>query len=128
MIVILSFRNNQIITLLIDWNKNVKLSNILDWNKLCLAFRKTFSVFVKFLVLPLNEFLDRSENQMQSTFQKRPPEVFREKQCSLKFHKIHRKILVSSIFSNKAAGLRLQHRCFPENFAKLMRTLPDECF
>ena len=82
MIVILSFRNNQIITLLIDWNKNVKLSNILDWNKLCLAFRKTFSVFVKFLVLPLNEFLDRSENQMQSTFQKRPPEVFREKQCS----------------------------------------------
>ena len=41
--------------------------------------------------------------------QKQPPEVFYKKNCSWKFHNIHR-------------TKRLQHRCFPVNIAKNWRT------
>ena len=46
--------------------------------------------------------------------QKQPPEVFYEKRCSEKFHKIHR-----SLFLVKK---RLWHRFFPVNFARFLRT------
>ena len=60
--------------------------------------------------------------------QKQPPEVFCKKRCSLKFRKFHRKTL-KFLFS-KVAGLRpatlikkrLQHSCFPMEFAKFLRT------
>ena len=46
--------------------------------------------------------------------QKQPPEVFYEKRCSEKFHKIQR-----SLFLVKK---RLWHRFFPVNFARFLRT------
>ena len=67
---------------------------------------------------------------LKSKREKQPPEVFREKRCSWKFHKIHRKTPVPGLFFNKVAGLRpatllkkrLLHRCFLVNFAKFLRT------
>ena len=58
---------------------------------------------------------------------KQPPEVFCRKSCSQKFRNIHREILVLECLFNKIAGLqvsrkRLQHRCFPGNIAKVLRT------
>ena len=61
--------------------------------------------------------------------QKQPLELFK-KRCCKKFFKFHRKtILLKSLF-NRVAGLqvcsfikkRLQHRCFPVEFTKLLRT------
>ena len=62
--------------------------------------------------------------------QKQPPELFYEKRCSYKLHKIHKKTPVPESFFNKIADLRaatllkkkLWHRCFPVNFAKCLRT------
>ena len=62
--------------------------------------------------------------------QKQPPEVFCKHRCSQKFLKIHRKTPVLESLFNKASGLwpailfkkRLQHRCFPVNFVKFLRT------
>ena len=52
--------------------------------------------------------------------QNQPPEVFCNKRCSKKFHKIHRKTPVpESLFLLKK---RLLHRCFPVNFVKFLRT------
>ena len=67
-----------------------------------------------------------SESLDKIKIQKQPPEVFCEKRCSQKFHKIHR----HGLFFNKVAGLssatllkkRLWHRCFPANFVKFLRT------
>ena len=50
--------------------------------------------------------------------------------CSQRFRKIYRKNLCQSLHFNKVAGLRsatllkkrLQHRCFPVNFSKFLRT------
>ena len=58
---------------------------------------------------------------------KQPPEVFCQKSCSQKLRNIHREILVLECLFNKIAGLqvskkRLQHRCFPVNIAKFLRT------
>ena len=52
------------------------------------------------------------------------------------FAKFTGKHLWQGIFLNKVAGLRfatllkkrLLHRCFPVNFAKFLRTFPDDCF
>ena len=44
--------------------------------------------------------------------QKQPPDVFYEKRCSKKCHKIHR----------PAKRKRLWHRCFPTNFVKFLST------
>ena len=67
------------------------------------------------------------------TYQKQPPEVFRNQRCSYKCRKMCRKTPVpesffnkdagcQSLFVNKAAGLkRLWHWCFPVNFAKYLR-------
>ena len=83
-----------------------------------------------------NFFID--EKHMQ----KQPPEAFRKKMCSWKFHKIHRKTPVPETFLNKVAGLRsatllkkrlwpqaatllkkrLWYRCFSVNFVKFLRT------
>ena len=53
-----------------------------------------------------------------------------KKKVFLKFRNFHRKTLVLESLFNKAAGLkacnfikkRLQHRCFPVNIAKFLRT------
>ena len=58
------------------------------------------------------------------------PEVFCEKRCSWKFHKIYRKTPVLESIFNKVTDLRLAalfkkrlwHRCFPANFVKFSRT------
>ena len=63
-------------------------------------------------------------------FQMQPPEVFCKKWCSQKAWKFHRKTPVLESIFNKVAGLwacnfikkKLQHRCFPMKFAKLLRT------
>ena len=55
-----------------------------------------------------------------------PPEVFYEKRCCQKFHKIHRKTPAPKSFLKKLqASLlkrKLWHRCFPKNFVKFLRT------
>ena len=61
---------------------------------------------------------------IRCNIQKQPLEIFCEKRCSLKFHKIQ------SLFFNKVAGLRpatllkkrLWYRSFPVNFVKVLRT------
>ena len=58
------------------------------------------------------------------------PEVFYKKRFSYKFRKIHRKITVLEPLFNKVKDLRsetslkkrLQHRCYPANFTKLLIT------
>ena len=50
---------------------------------------------------------------------KQSPEVFYEKRCSWKLHKIHRKTPVPESLLWKK---RLWHMCFPVNFAKFLRT------
>ena len=62
--------------------------------------------------------------------QKQPPEVFYEKDILRNFAKFTGKHLCQSVFFNKVVGLRpatffkkrLWQRCFPENFAKFLRT------
>ena len=61
-------------------------------------------------------------------FQKQPPEVFCKKMCSLKVCKYHRKIpVLGPVFKScrtwslKFFTKKLQHRCFPVKFAKLLR-------
>ena len=62
--------------------------------------------------------------------QMEPTEVFYEKRCSEKFQKCTGNCLCKSLFLNKVTGFssatslkkRLWHKCFPENFAKLIRT------
>ena len=84
--------------------------------------------------LPLG-FLPRKYNRQlkENTMlklQKQPPEVFCEKRCSYEFRNIHRKATVLDSLFTKVAGLkvcsfikkRLQHRCFPVNIAKFLRT------
>ena len=57
------------------------------------------------------------------TLQKQLPEVFFKKKLFLKFHNIHSKIpAVESLFNNVA----LQHRCFPVNIEKFLRTFFEE--
>ena len=64
------------------------------------------------------------------TTEKQPPKVFYKKSCSEKFRKIHRKTpLLESLFNKvvaqKACNFikkRLQHRRFPVNIAKRLRT------
>ena len=63
-------------------------------------------------------------------FQKQPPEVFRKKSYSQKFRNIHKKTPVFESLFNKVTGFqvsniitkRLQHRNFPVNIAKFLRT------
>ena len=46
-----------------------------------------------------------------------------QNRCSKKFVYIHKKTPVLESLLNKVAGLReLQHRCFPVNIAKFLRT------
>ena len=75
--------------------------------------------------------------------QKQPPEAFRKKMCSWKFHKINRKTPVPETYLNNVAGLRpatllkkrlwppacniikkrrLWYWCFPLKFVKFLRT------
>ena len=62
--------------------------------------------------------------------QKKTPEVFFKKRCSLKLRNIFRKTPVLESLFNKVAGLqdckyikkRLQHRCFVRNLRKCFRT------
>ena len=61
-------------------------------------------------------------------FLKQPPEVFCKKMCSLKVCKYHRKIpVLGPVFKScrtwslKFFTKKLQHRCFPVKFAKLLR-------
>ena len=62
--------------------------------------------------------------------QKQPPEVLCEKWCSKKFCKFPRKITMLESLWKKIAGIqfcnfikkRLQDRCLPMKFAKLLRT------
>ena len=55
--------------------------------------------------------------------QKQPPEVFYEKGCSQKFHKIHRKATVpESLFLKTLLKKRLWHKYFPVNFVKFLKT------
>ena len=65
------------------------------------------------------------------SFQKQPPDVFYRGEGVFKyFAKFTRKHLCQSLFFNKVAGLRaaillknrLWRRCFPVNFAKVLRT------
>ena len=56
--------------------------------------------------------------------------MFHKKTCSYKFRNIHRKTPVLESLVNKVAGLkaynfikkRFQHRCFPVNIQKILRT------
>ena len=50
----------------------------------------------------------------RSCFRKQPPEIFCNKRCFQKFHKIHKKRPVPL--------KRPWHSCFPVNFAKYLRT------
>ena len=58
--------------------------------------------------------------------QKEPQEEFCKISYSNKFHNIHRKMLVLESLFNKVAWKfikkRLQHRCFPVNISKFVRT------
>ena len=62
--------------------------------------------------------------------QKQPPEVFYKKGVPKNFAKFTGKHLCCSLFFNKVAGLKPatlskkkpQHRCFPVNFVKFLRT------
>ena len=54
--------------------------------------------------------------------QKQPLEVFCEKRCSLKFHKTRKKKpTCGRICPATLLKKRLWHRCFPVNFAKILR-------
>ena len=63
--------------------------------------------------------------------QKKAPEVFFKKRCSLKLRNISRKTPVLGSVFNKVADLqnckyikkRLQHRCFERNLRKFLRTI-----
>ena len=78
-------------------------------------------MFDKILITPL-KFL--------FTVQKQPPEVFYEKVVLNNFAYIHRETPVLESLFNKVAvpkacnfiKKRLQHRCFPVNIAKYLRT------
>ena len=71
----------------------------------------------------------RISQQLQSS-QKQPPEVFYNKCVHRNFAEFTGKHLCQSFFFNKVVGLRpatllkkrLWHRCFPVNFAKLLKT------
>ena len=64
----------------------------------------------------------------QQYWQKQPPVMFNKKRVLTNFAKDTRKHLCQSIFFDKVAGLspailltkRLQHKCFPVNFAKFV--------
>ena len=66
----------------------------------------------------------------ETFLQKQPPEVFYEKVVPRNFTKFTEKHRCHSLFFNKVADLRpatllkkrLWHRCFPEKFAKFLRT------
>ena len=75
------------------------------------------------------------------SFQKQQFTDVIQNRCSYKFLKIHRKTPVLEYLFNKVAGpqacnfnpKRLQHRCFPVNFAKFLRApflqnTSDDCF
>ena len=72
----------------------------------------------------------------QGNGQKQPPELFCKKSVLKNFAKFTGKHLCQSLFLNKVAGLRLAnllktrpwHRCFPVNFAKILRTPLGDCF
>ena len=61
---------------------------------------------------------------------KQPLEMLCKRSCSEKFGKFHRKTIVLESYFNKVADLKacsfvkkwLQHRCFPMNIAKFLRT------
>ena len=67
-------------------------------------------------------------NALPSCCQKEPPEVFYKKSCSKKFRSIHRKTPVLEVLFSCRPRLgtllkkRLQHRCFPVNFARFLGT------
>ena len=58
--------------------------------------------------------------------QKQPFADVLQNRCSYKFRNIHTKATVLESLFNKVAGIRLQkrleHRCFPVNIAKFLRT------
>ena len=66
-------------------------------------------------------------NQLKNSQQKQPLADVPQNRCSQKFLKIHRKALCWSQFLIKLQACnfikqRLQHRCLPVNFAKLLKT------
>ena len=59
-------------------------------------------------------------------YQKQPPEMLYKKSYSWKFHNIHKKTPASEPLYDNIAGFvkkRLQHKCFPVNTVKFLRTL-----
>ena len=77
-----------------------------------------------------HRFLLRTSLKTGVKPQKQPSELLCKKRCSWKFCKFHRKTPVSKSLFNRVAGLkgcsfiktRLQHRCFPVEFTKFLRT------
>ena len=55
--------------------------------------------------------------------QKQPPEVFYEKSCSRKSHKVHRKIPVPESLFNKVVGLRPATKVFTVLVSKPMEQI-----
>ena len=72
----------------------------LKWRALQQYLTKTLKIFLQ--SSPSYLFV----GVLVTPLQKQPAEVFYEKRCSSKFHKVHRKAPVPGLFFNKAAGLR----------------------
>ena len=69
---------------------------------------------------------------LKHSFKKQLPKVSDKKNCSTKFSNVNRKTLVlEPLFNNLFLFItkRLEHRCFPVNIAKLLKTsiLKDIC-
>ena len=72
-----------------------------------------------------------SQTKKLSQFQKQPPDALYRKICSSEFRNIHRKTPVLESSFIRLAGFktrnflkkRLQHRCFPVDIGKFLRTL-----
>ena len=77
-----------------------------------------------------NKHPRRNINSKKQELQKQLFADFHQNKCSLKFCSIYRKTTVLESLFKKVAGLearksikeRLQHRCFPVNIAKFLRT------
>ena len=110
------------LTLLISWFINLKTKfPIFNRSQIKLFLTKT---------TPYSILDFRPCSEYSSIFRNCRPEVFCKKGVLSNFAKFTGKHLCYSLFFHKVAGLRpatllkkrLRHRCFPLNFAKLLRT------
>ena len=119
-----------------DGHSNFFLSKLMGKMVMSLKFSEPlFSRTITYITDFMRNFLwenktNENNRNINWSIQKQPPEVFCKKGVIRNFAKFKGKHLCQRPFFKKVAGLRpatllkesLWHRCFPLNFAKILRT------